>query len=100
MPKQKNKLKGYPHYPDNEDIYNREKEEKDIDPENPEKFKTPNEKPAKLNEKNFTDDVSGGDLDIPVPDNAENDPANEDEENSYYSLGGDEHNELEENRED
>lgn len=50
------------------------------------------------NEKDFTDDVTGSDLDIPgaeLDDDMEN-IGSEDEENNYYSLGGDNHNNLDE----
>ncbi|MGZ3864890.1 MAG: hypothetical protein ACXVC6_07970 [Bacteroidia bacterium] len=102
-PRKKNRLKGYPHYPQSEDIYRREKEESDLDPENPENKKSSNEKPSNLNEKDFSDDVSGKDLDIPSSEEEEEDHetlVNEDEENDYYSLGGDNHHELEENNGD
>lgn len=55
-----------------------------------------------LNEKSFDDDVTAADLDIPgveLDDNQEN-IGSEDEENNYYSLGGDNHENLEENRDD
>jgi hypothetical protein len=90
---------GYPHYAKEEDIYANETEEADLDPEDPEKIKAPNEDPdAVLNEKNFEEDVSGADLDIP---GNEQDEENlgaglEDEENNFYSLGGDNHENLEE----
>jgi hypothetical protein len=85
------RLKGYPHYPAGEDIYNRSKEEQDLDPEDPNKKKSPNEKLGVLNAKDFVEDVSGGDLDIPgseLDDDMES-IGSEDEENNYYSLGGD-----------
>jgi len=85
----KNSLPGYPLYPDNEDIYQRDKEEENIDPENILKTKTPNEVNRMLNEKDFKDDKTGGDLDVPgaeLDDKQEN-IGNEDEENNYYSLG-------------
>lgn len=83
--------KGYPHYPAGEDIFNKGKEEQDLDPEYPEQLKTPNEKTRALNEKDFVEDVSGGDLDIPGSelDDEMEEVGSEDEENNYYSLGGD-----------
>jgi hypothetical protein len=83
--------KGYPHYPAGEDIFVKGKEEQDLDPEYPGKLKSPNERTWVLNEKDFVEDVSGGDLDIPgseLDDDMEN-IGSEDEENNYYSLGGD-----------
>ena len=91
-------LSGYPPYPASDDIYNKYFEEKDINPEDVSTSKGSNEKDGTLNEKDFEDDVSGSDLDIPgaeLDDNQEN-IGSEDEENNYYSLGGDNHNNLEE----
>jgi hypothetical protein len=87
------KLPGYKHYPPSEDIYRQEKEEKDIDPEDPTHRKSPNEYPGKRNEKDFKDDYSGSDLDIPGSelDDTMEDIGSEDEENNYYSIGGDNH---------
>ena len=59
-----------------------------------------NEYAGKNNEKNFSDDVSGSDLDVPgseLDDEQEN-IGSEDEENNYYSLGGDDHNDLDEDK--
>ena len=74
-------LPGYPHYPDKEDIYKIEKKEPLEDED--------------------TIDAEGPDLDVPGSELDDKDEAigEEDEENNYYSLGGDEHNDLEE-RED
>ncbi len=92
---------GYPKYPESEDIYNKFEKEADIDPEN-----TDNNKPIikidnnhNWNEKNFNQDKSGSDLDIPgaeLDDDQEN-IGSEDEENNGYSIGGDNHNNLDEN---
>jgi hypothetical protein len=99
---EKNNLQGYPLYPSEEDVYNKYQEEKDINPEDISKTKESNEidKAGKANEKDFTDDVSGSDLDVPgseLDDQQEN-VGSEDEENNYYSLGGDDSNELEEDK--
>jgi hypothetical protein len=96
----KNTLPGYPIYPAKDDIYNRDMEEQNIDPEDISKRKSPNEAPGKYNEKDFADDETGGDLDVPGSelDDDQEDIGNEDEENNYYSLGGDSHNDLEEDK--
>lgn len=88
---EKKDFPGYPAYPASEDIYSREKEETDVDPENPDKIKTPVEETEKWNEKSFKNHVSGSDLDIPGSelDDAQEDIGSEDEENNGYSLGGD-----------
>jgi hypothetical protein len=98
----RNDIKGYPLYPGNEDIYSKSNEEKDMDPEDPSKMKSPNEngKAGEQNEKNFLEDMSGSDLDVPGSEADDNykKVGNEDEENNYYSLGGDGHNNLEEDK--
>jgi hypothetical protein len=83
---------GYPKYPENEDIYNKFNKEFDIDPENIAKKKEiiKIEKTPTWNEKNFDQDKSGDDLDIPgseLDDDQEN-IGSEDEENNVYSIGG------------
>ena len=84
---------GYPLYPESEDIYSRSKEEKDLNPEDVSQTKPANEsdKAVKNNEKDFTDDVSGSDLDIPgsEEDEKEENSGSEDEENNFYSIGDD-----------
>ncbi|MBW4362278.1 hypothetical protein [Flavobacterium taihuense] len=52
----------------------------------------------KRNEKDFGDDKAVGDLDIPGSELDKNQKrfGSEDVENDYYSLGGDDHNDLEE----
>jgi oligoendopeptidase F len=91
---------GYPIYPPSEDIYSQGKEEKDLNPEDISKKKAPNEKEGSRNEKGFEDDMSGSDLDVPGSelDDDQEKLGSEDEENNYYSIGGDNHNDLEENR--
>lgn len=96
--KEANEFPGYPLYPPSDDIYSRAKEEQDIDPEDPTRFKDFNEEADQWNEKDFKDDVSGSDLDIPGSEFDDDQEAigAEDEENNYYSIGGDNHNNLEE----
>ena len=93
---------GYPTYPEQEDIYNKYKEEKDIKPENTSEFKDPNDMSGTNNEKSFKDDYSGSDLDIPGSelDDVREKMGNEDEENNFYSLGGDDHSDLDESQGD
>lgn len=95
----KNNDKGYPLYPSSEDIYSKFKEQEDLNPEDITKNKSPNEKPGTMNEKNFKDDMTGDDLDIPGSelDDQQERIGSEDEENNYYSLGGN-HNNLEEDK--
>lgn len=98
---QQEKKDGYPKYPENEDIYNKFNQEVDIDPENISQKKNIikiDENPT-WNEKNFEQDKSGSDLDIPGSelDDVQENIGSEDEENNGYSIGGDNHNDLEEN---
>jgi len=90
---------GYPSYPPSEDMYNQGKKEPDLNPEDLSKRKAPNEITGTKNEKDFASDRSGDDLDVPGSelDNQQESVGSEDEENNYYSLGGDAHNDLEEN---
>ena len=95
-------IEGYPLYPASEDIYNRAEKEEDIDPENISRNKTPNEneEDGVRNEKDFDTDLSGSDLDVPGSelDDYQEGMGNEDEENNFYSIGGDNHNDLEEDQ--
>ncbi|GAB2810275.1 hypothetical protein [Ferruginibacter profundus] len=94
-------FEGIPVYPASEDIYNKAKEEQDIDPEDITALKAPNEKdPDAGNEKDFKEDPFGNDLDIPGAelDDDEEIIGSEDEENNHYSLGGDNHNDLDEDK--
>lgn len=96
--KDKKKFPGYPPYPASEDIFNHDKEEQEINPEDPTKKKAPNELPDTPNELDFKHDMTGEDLDIPGSelDDAQEEIGSEDEENNYYSIGGDNHDNLEE----
>ena len=89
--------KAYPPYPPSEDIYNQFTEEVDIDPENVLEMKPRNEddKPKPRNE----EDLMSDDLDVSgaEADDAEEAIGSEDEENNYYSIGGENHDNLEEN---
>lgn len=86
-------------YPPSEDIYNQLEKVSEINPDDISKMKIPiDDSPVPLNEKSFEDDMSGADLDVPGSelDDAQEEIGNEDEENNYYSIGGDNHNDLEE----
>lgn len=81
------KLPGYPSYPEDEDIYRQDEKE----PFSEEEKEADNKPPS-------PDDG----LDIPGAelDDAEEAVGSEDEENNYYSIGGDNHNDLEEDQGD
>jgi hypothetical protein len=87
---------GYPIYPASEDITSQD-EQKDLDPEKITRSSRINNQLAREDEPVEPTDLDE-DLDVP---GAELDDQNEligeeDEENNYYSLGGDRHNDLEE----
>ncbi len=119
---------GYPLYPASEDIYNKAERVPGVDTaEVKNKIKTKSNRKSlrwdetdfedelsgsdldmphsetdkNWNEKSFFDDVSGDDLDVPGSelDDDREETGNEDEENNYYSLGSDNHVDLDE-RED
>lgn len=71
-------LPGYPSYSPEEDLYVQSKEESEIDPEEIDKLKG---------------DKEGNNLDVPGSelDDQPEETGSEDEENNYYSLGGDDH---------
>ncbi|MBN8585065.1 MAG: hypothetical protein J0M37_08205 [Ignavibacteria bacterium] len=98
-PKNQTKLTGYPPYPEDEDIY-RKDIETELDPEKiaeiPVKTETGIEEETLKEKKNDQQD----ELDIPGAENDDMSEASgsEDEENNYYSLGGDNHNDLDEDR--
>lgn len=75
-------LPGYPEYPNEDDIYNREKESPIENSDDPKTRRVKGEETSM--EDNM--DVPGGELDDENEDIGE-----EDEENNYYSLGGDRH---------
>jgi len=79
-----------PIYSEDEDIYSREKK---VGFEEEEELKGLVKLKAKENQ--------GNDLDIPGTelDDADEEIGEEDEENNYYSLGGDRHEDLEEEKE-
>ncbi|MEO6939746.1 MAG: hypothetical protein ABI444_06360 [Candidatus Kapaibacterium sp.] len=99
-PKEDGLTDGYPVYPPSEDIYSKETELENVDPEDPTRMKETNEKAGEWNEKDFTEELTGDDLDVPGSAAEEEDekPGSEDEENEYYSLGGDDHNDLDEDK--
>lgn len=87
-------------YPASEDIYQQSKEETEINSADTTKTKTPNEYGESRIEKDFNENMLGDNLDIPGSelDDQDENVGSEDEENNYYSLGGDNHNDLEEDK--
>jgi hypothetical protein len=74
-------------YPPAEDIFKKSTREVNLEPEDPVLKIIGDHKQSETEL-----DVPGSELD-----NADEETGNEDEENNYYSLGGDEHNDLDEN---
>jgi hypothetical protein len=97
-------LQGYPIYPEGEDIYIKYQERKDVNPEGISNVKELNENDKSLASKEIysESDAPGSDLDIPgseLDDDQEN-VGSEDEENNYYSIGGDDHDNLDEDKDE
>lgn len=94
-------LAGYPLYPAIDDIYNKFLEEKELNPEDPSKIKDENTEllSDEVSELDFEKSTDGSELDVPGSelDDQQEEIGNEDEENNYYSLGSDDHNDLDEN---
>jgi hypothetical protein len=80
-------LPGYPTYPVGEDIYEQDKEDKEINPEQI----TTEEELSENSQKDFDEDSLDSGLDIPGSelDDEQEKIGSEDEENNYYSLGDD-----------
>lgn len=95
--KDKDQFPGYPHYAQNEDIYKADKEETEIDPENPAKRKPQDDEGDLVPELDFDETLMSDDLDVPGSelDDEQEELGSEDEENNFYSLGGDNHQEDE-----
>lgn len=90
-------------YPASEDIFRQGLIDPDIDPEDISRAKRSLDIDSDdWNEKSFEDDMVGDDLDVPGSEYDDEDEAigREDEENNYYSLGGDNHENQEENQGD
>ena len=89
-------------YPPSEDIYRQGKKEEEIDPSDTSKMKQTDVQSNfnEIEELDFEKIKSGSDLDVPGSelDNEMEDIGSEDEENNYYSIGGDNHEDLEENK--
>lgn len=92
----------YPVYPPSEDIYSNYTREEEVDIEQPFSIKTTIDKLKSSTHETKEDELAGDNLDIPGAelDDYEEYIGSEDEENNYYSLGGDNHENLDENNGD
>jgi len=90
----------YPLYPADEDIYNQSKKAGELSPDNNHEIDESNVI-KDWHDKEFDADSSTSGLDVPGADldDKEEKIGEEDEENNYYSLGGDDHNDLDEDDE-
>ncbi|HVI48057.1 MAG TPA: hypothetical protein VM802_24530 [Chitinophaga sp.] len=107
---EKEEFPGYPQYPANEDIMSAKNRDKEVDLDMdsltrsfrhnselpPNKHKKDKERSEQ--EETWKQDKSGDDLDVPGAelDDDREEIGEEDEENNLYSLGGDRHQDLEE----
>lgn len=96
------KITDFLEYPPSKDIFCQGVKEEDIDPNDTSKMKEGiDQKIVKLpNELDFENVITGKDLDVPGSglDNEMEQIGSEDEENNYYSIGGNNHHDLEENK--
>ncbi len=100
-----NNYPGYPMYPASDDIFSKFKRDTNLNVEEASEMQDSINK-AKIhtrNEQDFEENLAerysvGDDLDVPGSelDNEQENIGSEDEENNYYSIGGDGHNDLEE----
>ena len=101
---EKYKFQGSPHYPKNEDAYSNNEIAAEVDPENTTQKKELRNKTklSRNNELRFGEAPTGNDLDVPGAelDDEDENIGSEDEENNYYSLGGENHDNLEEDKGD
>ncbi len=93
-------LPGYPLYPFDEDIYRQYKKEGEGDPEDSMQLKMSNENAGVDNEKEFRENPTGGNSDVPgsALDDDRESVGSEDEENKYNSLGDDDPADLEDDK--
>ena len=91
---------GYPLYPSDDDIYSKYHEEKNLDPDTIARAEdsADTEEYILSDESNLNNDLNDKALDLSELelDDFGGNTGDEDEENNYYSLGGDDHQDLEE----
>lgn len=96
-----NEFPAYPLYPAEEDVYNKLLIEEDIDPEDIGKNKVIQPNLIQTENGDESEGVinSIDEMDVPGTelDDKQEEIGEEDEENNYYSLGGDNHTNLDEN---
>ncbi|MEI6682490.1 MAG: hypothetical protein WCO44_07670 [Bacteroidota bacterium] len=89
---------GYPLYPSSEDIYNKLREERDVNPEDIAKAKDPDETDNAVfpYDSSINTGFPGSELDVPGSDldDLMEEVGEEDEENNFYSLANSEQGET------
>ncbi|MGK2861122.1 MAG: hypothetical protein ACSLE0_04275 [Chitinophagaceae bacterium] len=87
-------------YKPEDDIYNKGKKEPNINPDDNSIILDSKETGESPDETDLTEIHAGSDLDVPGAelDDKNEEIGEEDEENNYYSLGGDNHEDLEESK--
>ncbi len=91
---------GYPTYPFEQNVAQKLQEEINVNSLNAMAFQGLDKNLKSFNEQNKLGDYTANDMDIPGTELDDTDEAigSEDEENNHYSLGGDNHNDLDENK--
>src|SRR5579871_1026918 len=89
-------------YPTTDDIYNKEKKIGELSEDSNDEINGPSSEITDWHDKEFNPDSKRDKLDVPGAELDDKDEVigEEDEENNYYSIGGDNHNDLEEGGED
>ncbi|MCY7310577.1 MAG: hypothetical protein LH619_07345 [Chitinophagaceae bacterium] len=93
-----NTFPAYPLYPVNDDIYNKKNKEGYLGDDNIAESKTHTVASQTQNAKYFEQNETEEDFDVPGSelDDEQEKIGGEDEENNYYNIGGDNHNNLDE----
>jgi len=103
-PKDKKNIEGYPLYAAGEDFYSKYQEDNEVNPDDISEVAASIEN-AEVSTSHVMDSgnkISSDDLDVPGAelDDEQEEIGSEDEENNYYSIGGDSHDDLEEDKEE
>ncbi|MHB8581326.1 MAG: hypothetical protein ACYDA4_15895 [Ignavibacteriaceae bacterium] len=95
---EENTFPDYPNYAGSDDIYNTDKEE-ELSLEETSRIKKPYKRSGKKNENKIIENAASNDLDVLGSEREENEER-KDLENNFFSLGGGDHNDLEEDESD
>lgn len=102
--KDKKNSEGYPLYAAGEDFYSKYQEDNEVNPDDISEAEASieNEEILTNHVMDSGNKISTDDLDVPGAelDDEQEEIGSEDEENNYYSIGGDSHDDLEEDKDD